>query len=100
MRNGLDAPMWGSSSDEGWRARSTHVPVPSACKESTHQREKGGKSEDRDSSGDASTWIAGAIVLQANARLTTTRAGQSWMDNANNAEQAVELYINSTPAQN
>jgi len=38
MRNRPDAPMWGSSSNEGWRARSTHIFGPGAGKESTNQR--------------------------------------------------------------
>jgi hypothetical protein len=38
MHNGPDTPVWGSSSDEGRRARSTHMSGPGACKENTHQR--------------------------------------------------------------
>ena len=38
MRNRADVPVWGSSSDEGRRARSTHVPGPSTGKESMHRR--------------------------------------------------------------
>ena len=38
MRNRADVPVWGSSSDEGRRARSTHVPGPGTGKESTHRR--------------------------------------------------------------
>jgi len=40
MHNRADAPVWGSSSDEGRRARSTHLPGPSVCKESTHWRKR------------------------------------------------------------
>ena len=32
MLNRADVPLWGSSSDEGWRARSTHVPGPALAK--------------------------------------------------------------------
>jgi len=35
---GADVPVWGSSSDEGRQARSTHVPGPHTGKESMHQR--------------------------------------------------------------
>jgi len=38
MRNRADAPVWGSSGDEGRRARSTHVPDADTSKESTHRR--------------------------------------------------------------
>ena len=38
MRNRVDVPVWGSSSDEGRQARSTHVPGPHTGKESMHQR--------------------------------------------------------------
>jgi len=40
MRNRPDAPMWGSSSNEGWQARSTHVSGPDAGKESTHRTKR------------------------------------------------------------
>ena len=46
MRNRPDAPMWGSSSNEGWQARSTHVCGPGAGKESTHRKK--GLSEHRE----------------------------------------------------
>jgi len=38
MYNRADVPVWGSSSDEGRRARSTHVPGLGTGKESTHRR--------------------------------------------------------------
>jgi len=38
MHNRADVPLWGSSNDEGRRARSTHVPSPGTGKESTHWR--------------------------------------------------------------
>ncbi|CAD6335512.1 unnamed protein product [Miscanthus lutarioriparius] len=38
MHNRADVPVWGSSSDEGRRARSTHLPGPRTGKESTHWR--------------------------------------------------------------
>jgi len=38
MHNRADVLVWGSSSDEGRRARSTHVPGPGTGKKSTHQR--------------------------------------------------------------
>jgi len=40
MHNRPDAPVWGFSSDEGRRARSTHAPRAGACKESTHWRKR------------------------------------------------------------
>jgi hypothetical protein len=46
VHNGADAPVWGSSGNEGRRARSTHVASPGAYKESTHQRGKGRKIKD------------------------------------------------------
>jgi hypothetical protein len=40
MRNGLDTPVWGSSSDEGRRARSTHVSGPALARRAHTGEEK------------------------------------------------------------